>query len=38
MFAYEGRSVAPGSYKKGQWGSKEKDGYKAESEIESCVK
>ena len=38
MVAYEGRSVASDSYIKGQWGSKEKDGYTAESEIESCVK
>jgi len=34
----EGRSVASGSYTKGQWGKKEKDGYRAESEIESYVK
>ena len=38
MFAYEGRSVESGSYIKSQWGSKKKDGYRAESEIESCVK
>ena len=38
MFVYEGNSVAPASYKKGQWGSKEEDDYRTESEIESCVK
>jgi len=38
MFAYEGRLVASGSYAECQWGSKEKDGYRAESETESCVK
>jgi hypothetical protein len=38
MFACEGRSLASGSYTEGQWGGKEKDGYRAESETESCVK
>ena len=38
MFAYEGRLIASGSYKQGQWDSNEKDGYRAESDIESCVK
>jgi hypothetical protein len=38
MFAYEGRSVAPDSYKKDQWSGKEKGGYRVESETESCVK
>ena len=33
MFAYEGGSVASGSYTKGQSGSKDKDGYRAESVI-----
>jgi hypothetical protein len=36
MFSYEGRSVASGIYTKGQWGSKKKDGYRAEIEIELC--
>jgi hypothetical protein len=38
MFAYEERSVASGSYTKGQWDSREKDGYRAEREMESCVR
>jgi len=38
MLSHVGGSVALGSYKKGQWGSKEKDGYRTDSEIESCVK
>jgi len=31
-------SVASGNDTKGQWGSKKKDGYRTEVEIESCVK
>jgi hypothetical protein len=38
MFSYEGRSVVSGSYTKGQWGSRKKDGYRTESEKESSVR
>ena len=38
MFLNEGGQRYLARIKKGQWGSKEKDSYRAESEKESCVK
>ena len=38
MFPYEGGQKHLVRDTKGQWNSKEKDGYRAESEKESCVK
>ena len=38
MFANEGGQLHLVRGTEGQWGSKEKDGYRADSEIESCVK
>ena len=38
MFPYEGGQRYLARNTEGQWGSKEKDGYRAESEKESCVK
>ena len=38
MFPNEGGQKRVARNTKGQWGSKEKDGYRAESEKESCVK
>ena len=38
MFVNEGGQLHLVRGTKGQWGSKEKDGYRADSEIESCVK
>jgi hypothetical protein len=38
MFPYEGGQRHLAKITKGQWGSKEKDSYRVESEKESCVK
>jgi hypothetical protein len=38
MFLNEGGQKHQERDRKGQWGSKEKDGYRAESEKEPCMK